>query len=128
MISQNTINLLVNYFEARLGSDLSPSIYINVNNPRGFIEKQLINELHSSFLEYSKAHDGDLYWVLPVNETYELIIEKLYDISDNILLISLSPSSVIHDINTELFSDLSELKIHLKECLNANSVSIKVTY
>lgn len=135
MIPMQLTNKLVDLLEQRLANNTAPSIYVNIQNPKG-ISKVEADVLHYRFIEAMKnKNEGkeiDCFenpYVLSIKaRRYELTIEKLFTVDDNILLVSLSPASVTFDVNQELLSDMVMLRQEIKEVLGAKDVSIKVTY
>ncbi len=135
MLSIQLQSKLFCILEQRLSMNLSPSIYVNVLNPKGLLTKEDLKEIHDYFIsEMKNKNEGkdinpDLPYALSLDfGIYELNIEKLYTVDDNILLISFSPASVTADVNTEMLSDIPFLKDQLIDTLGAKDVTIKVTY
>lgn len=135
MISIQVVNKLVAILEQRLEYNLSPSIFVNVSNPKGSLTKDEIKHIHSEFIEniIGKNDGKEIDPEQPYDYRqrfgkYELVVEKLYSVDDNILLISLTPATVVNDAIGDLLSDLPLLKETMIEELDAVDVTIKVTY
>lgn len=131
----SSAKFLTDLLLCRLEQGLPPSIYVNVTNPK-LMDRFTAKQLHSEFIQYTKGLNGSLevdcleepyYYIEQVGQ-YELLVEKLYTVDDNVLLVSLTPESVVRVHNEELLVDIPMVKEELKKALYAKDVTIKVTY
>ena len=135
MISIQVVNKLVEILKQRLSYNLSPSIFINVSNPKGILTRDEVKHIHSEFISNMIGqNDGkeidqeQPYDYRQAFGDYELVVEKLYTVDDNILLISIAPAAIVSNAIGDLLSDLPLLKETMIEELDAVDVTIKVTY
>lgn len=132
-MSLSSASFLTELLKKRLNEGLSASIYLNVQNPR-IMDKTTAKKIHSEFIALTKDNNKEIdfiespYYYAEMVGQYELMIEKLYDVDDNILLISLSPCSIIAAVNEEALVDVPVIKDMMTEALGAKEVTIKVTY
>lgn len=134
----NAISKLAVLLLERLSNGLTPSVYLNVQNPK-FLSIEETKSLHKEFIKKTKQLkvreiDASQEFLgieqeLEVEgEPIEVLVEKISSVDDNILLISLSQPTVVSLINKEVFSDVSFVKEYMKDSLGAKEVTIKLTY
>jgi hypothetical protein len=106
-----------------------------VSNPKGSLTRDEVKHIHSEFIaNMIGQNDGkeidpeQPYDYRQAFGDYELVVEKLYTVDDNILLISLTPATIVGNAIDDLLSDLPLLKETMIEELDAVDVTIKVTY